>query len=274
MSLNSDDDFYNDDDEEDNDNDNNRDAYEDWLEDCLGSTCPDHEPQMEVQRGEGNDEWLEILETPELFGKYASYGYSIILTELQSRCPHMQHIVRPRTRGVVQVKDIHSPDQTSSNRSYRYYFALPPISSIKWDDGHLAARWSMHPRAIVTMPNATWMPEFPVATPGQIVTRMDGQWGPQEYSLWPQLFAREVIHHTCIPVESLNLPSFHAAPELYESIDLRQWAPDTACGVPELGFLDVEVQQHLFRAVNSCLEWWTAANKGARSGKRGWGENL
>ena len=58
---------------------------------------------------------------------------------------------------------------------------------------------------VVTTPNASWMPEFPVATPGQIITRTDGRWGPQEYSLWPQLFSRDVSHHACIPVEEANL---------------------------------------------------------------------
>lgn len=59
----------------------------------------------------------------------------------------------------------------------------------------------MDHRAVVTTPNAKWMPEYPVATPGQVVTRTDGWWGPQEYSFWPQVYDTTVAHHTCIPVE-------------------------------------------------------------------------
>ena len=118
------------------------------------------------------------------------------------------------------------------------------------------------------------MPEYPVATPGQIITRADGRWGPQEYSLWPQLFSREVAHHACIPTKEANVTGVRALQELYEVIDERMWHPDEACGVPDLGFLDVEPRKRLFDAVDKCFDRWRSAAQGGRSGDRGWGDNL
>lgn len=118
------------------------------------------------------------------------------------------------------------------------------------------------------------MPEFPVAAPGQIITRADGRWGPQEFSLWPQLFSREVAHHACIPTEEANVTGVRAIKELYETIDERMWHPDEACGVPDLGFLDVELRTRLFDAVDKCFDRWRSAAQTGRSGDRGWGDNL
>ena len=123
-------------------------------------------------------------------------------------------------------------------------------------------------------PNASWMPEFPVATPGQIITRTDGRWGPQEYSLWPQLFSRDVSHHACIPVEEANLNGIRAIRELYEPIDERMWQADEACGVPDLGFLELEVCKKLFYAVDKCIGRWIATSLQRRSTERAWGDNL
>ena len=116
----------------------------------------------------------------------------------------------------------------------------------------------MDHRAVVTTPNAKWMPEFPVATPGQIATRTDGRWGPQEYSLWPQVFDPTVAHHACIPVEDGRVKGFCPPPELFKTIDERMWAPDKACGVPDLGFLDREFSSSLFAGVQRCIDYWTS----------------
>ena len=132
----------------------------------------------------------------------------------------------------------------------------------------------MDPRAVVTTPNASWMPEYPVATPGQIITRADGRWGPQEYSLWPQLFSREVAHHACIPTKEANVTGVRALEELYKIIDKRMWHPDEACGVPDLGFLDNELRTWLFSAVYKCIDRWRSAAQAGRPGDRGWGDNL
>ena len=145
---------------------------------------------------------------------------------------------------------------------------------LKWNDGRLAVQWNMDLRAVVTTPNAKWMPEFPVATPGQIITRADGRWGPQEFTLWPQLFAREVAHHACIPTPEANVSGVRALEELYEVFDERMWHPDEACGVPDLGFFDVEARTRLFGAVDKCFDRWRSASVGGRSGDRGWGDNL
>lgn len=116
----------------------------------------------------------------------------------------------------------------------------------------------MDHRAVVTTPNAKWMPEFPVATPGQVATRTDGRWGPQEYSLWPQVFDSAVAHHACIPVEDGRVKGVRPGPELFRTVDERMWAPDEACGVPDLGFLDQEFRASLFAAVQRCVEAWTS----------------
>ncbi|KAH9913612.1 uncharacterized protein B0H18DRAFT_887962 [Fomitopsis serialis] len=96
----------------------------------------------------------------------------------------------------------------------------------------------MDRRAVVTTPNATWMPEFPVATPGRICTRVDGRWGPQEYSVWPQLYHSNVVHHACIPAKGttfLGLSFDYNV--IYDPVPDSEWEHDLACGVPDLGRL-------------------------------------
>ncbi|GBE84378.1 hypothetical protein SCP_0603570 [Sparassis crispa] len=65
--------------------------------------------------------------------------------------------------------------------------------------------------------------------------RQDGQWGPQEYSRWLQMYDCKVIHHMCIP----TLQSMVEADVmvLWDKIWVWEWEVDTTCGVPELGFL-------------------------------------
>ncbi|KAH9830169.1 uncharacterized protein C8Q71DRAFT_717264 [Rhodofomes roseus] len=97
----------------------------------------------------------------------------------------------------------------------------------------------MDEKAVVTTPNATWMPEFPVAAPGRISTREDGRWGPQEYTLWPQLYHRKVLHHACIPVQGQEIDGFNLdIDDLWDSVPWNGWAASSECGVPDLGFLD------------------------------------
>ncbi|EPS93585.1 hypothetical protein FOMPIDRAFT_1135899 [Fomitopsis schrenkii] len=96
----------------------------------------------------------------------------------------------------------------------------------------------MRDDAVVTTPNANWMPEFPVASPGRICTRFDGRWGPQEYSLWPQLYHPRVAHHACIPTKGARIERMDCLLDaLWEEVSENEWASDPACGVPELGFL-------------------------------------
>ena len=116
----------------------------------------------------------------------------------------------------------------------------------------------MHPGAVVTTPNATWMPEFPVATPGQVATRADGRWGPQEYTIWPQLYDPASPHHACIPVEGGRVRDVRAGRELFEPIDARLRAPDDACGVPDLGFLEPDFCNRLCAEVQRCINYWTS----------------
>ncbi|KAH9829233.1 uncharacterized protein C8Q71DRAFT_718560 [Rhodofomes roseus] len=97
----------------------------------------------------------------------------------------------------------------------------------------------MNEQAVVTTPNADWMPEFPVASPGRICTRVDGSWGPQEYSRWPQMYHKNVIHHACIPVRGGKVPGVYVGllGPLWDPIDETKWERDLLCGVPDLGFL-------------------------------------
>ncbi|KAI0734715.1 hypothetical protein C8Q72DRAFT_791953 [Fomitopsis betulina] len=126
--------------------------------------------------------------------------------------------------------------------------ALGP-SDLSWNNGRLASWWNMDHRAVVTTPNAKWMPEYPVTMPGQVATRTDGRWGPQEYSFWPQVYDTAVAHHACIPVEDGRVKGVCPGPELFKAIDERMWAPDKTCGVLDLGFLDQEFRARLFAAV-------------------------
>ncbi|KAH9929428.1 uncharacterized protein B0H18DRAFT_873866 [Fomitopsis serialis] len=97
----------------------------------------------------------------------------------------------------------------------------------------------MREDAVVTTPNAAWMPEFPVAAPGLIGTRADGRWGPQEYSIWPQLYHPRVLHHACIPAKGGHVDILPITIEsLWEPLSSDDWASDAACGVPDLGFLN------------------------------------
>ncbi|KAL6300831.1 hypothetical protein BKA93DRAFT_828788 [Sparassis latifolia] len=88
-------------------------------------------------------------------------------------------------------------------------------------DGLLATEFPLRDDSVITMPNASYIPEFPAVLDGQIVTQQDGHWGPQKYSRWPQMFDRKVIHH------------------MYK-IRLWEWEVDSTCGVPDLGFLTEE----------------------------------
>ncbi|KAH9927713.1 uncharacterized protein B0H18DRAFT_1210474 [Fomitopsis serialis] len=111
-------------------------------------------------------------------------------------------------------------------------------AGLAWNDGRLATEWKMDEHAVVTTANATWMPEFPVAMPGRICTRSDGRWGPQEYSLWPQMYHSRVLHHACIPVKDGDVEGFETNVRcMFDVVDPSCWAADTTCGVPDLGFL-------------------------------------
>ncbi|KAH9928326.1 uncharacterized protein B0H18DRAFT_874961 [Fomitopsis serialis] len=97
----------------------------------------------------------------------------------------------------------------------------------------------MNDKAVVTTPNATWLPEFPVASPGEICTRVDGRWGPQEYSLWPQLYHKRVLHHACIPVQGALIDGLKfQADDLYDHVAWNEWQVCKECGVPDLGYID------------------------------------
>ena len=52
---------------------------------------------------------------------------------------------------------------------------------------------------VLTSPNCTWIPEFPILESYGFVQFDDGLWGGQEYSRWPQFISRANIHHIAIP---------------------------------------------------------------------------
>lgn len=45
----------------------------------------------------------------------------------------------------------------------------------------------------------SWIPDFPDFEERGLYQRGDGHWGPQEYSIWPQIYCNEYVHHMCIP---------------------------------------------------------------------------
>ncbi|GBE89742.1 hypothetical protein SCP_1700670 [Sparassis crispa] len=144
-----------------------------------------------------------------------------------------------------------SASQTSNDPTSRA-LALPTASSsqqaiidgegelavtdeLKAFDGILATDFPLREEGVITTPNATYIPEFPVIHDGQIVTRQDGRWGPQEYSRWLQMYDRKVIHHMCIP--TLQSVVEADAMVLWDKIRVWKWEVDTTCSMPELGFL-------------------------------------
>ncbi|KAL6298780.1 hypothetical protein BKA93DRAFT_830413 [Sparassis latifolia] len=112
---------------------------------------------------------------------------------------------------------------------------LAVTDELKAFNSILAADFSLHEEGVITTLNATYIPEFPVIHDGQIVARQDGRWGPQEYSRWPQMYDRKVIHHMCIP--TLQSVVEADAMVLWDKIRVWEWEVDTTCRVPELGFL-------------------------------------
>lgn len=117
----------------------------------------------------------------------------------------------------------------------------------------------MDKRAIVTTANAAWMPEFPVATSEQSGTRLDSRWGPQEYSVWPQLYHPRVVHHSCIPVKGDARPVLHFdASALWDKITAEDWEWDANCGVPDLGLLNSARLRLLANCATSVIERFKA----------------
>ncbi|KAH9936584.1 uncharacterized protein B0H18DRAFT_867928 [Fomitopsis serialis] len=112
----------------------------------------------------------------------------------------------------------------------------------------------MDERAVVTTANASWMPEFPVASPGRICTRADGRWGPQEYSLWPQMYHKNVLHHACIPAMGEYVEGFELnVKSMFDPVDPSRWAVDLTCGVPDLGLLDSTYLNELKRTAQRAI---------------------
>ncbi|TFY54297.1 hypothetical protein EVJ58_g8945 [Rhodofomes roseus] len=146
---------------------------------------------------------------------------------------------------------------------------------LEWCDARLASEWKMSPRAVVTTANASWMPEFPVASPGQISTRTDGRWGPQEYSLWPQLYHPKVVHHACIPVKdaTINTASY-SFNVLYDPIPSHEWLEDASSGVPDLGFFASNYFITLKADVQVVLETFATAGGGEMEDQKQYGYHL
>ncbi|EPS97787.1 hypothetical protein FOMPIDRAFT_1052168 [Fomitopsis schrenkii] len=146
---------------------------------------------------------------------------------------------------------------------------------IRWSDGLLASVWKMRHDAVVTTPNAKWMPEFPVAKPGRICTRVDGRWGPQEYSLWPQLYHPRVLHHACIPAKGARIDVVdYMFDDLWEPVSENEWAPDSACGVPELGFLSKACLASLRTTARTITFNYRQAGGGRREAQKKFGYHL
>ena len=54
-----------------------------------------------------------------------------------------------------------------------------------------------------------WIPDFPEIDERGLFQRADGYWGPQEFSVWPQVHCSPVIHHMCIPRPPTGHHSLH-----------------------------------------------------------------
>ena len=135
--------------------------------------------------------------------------------------------------------------------------------------------WRMRDDAVVTTPNAKWMPEFPVASPGRICTRIDGRWGPQEYSLWPQLYHSRVLHHACIPTKGARIDCIdYMVDDLWDPVAENEWAPDSACGVPDLGFLSKPCIASLRTTARHVIFHYKQAGQGRREDQKQYGYQL
>ena len=58
----------------------------------------------------------------------------------------------------------------------------------------------------------------------------DGQWGPQEYSRWPQIFCPEAIHHATIPA----YPDDGDDAQQEDSVLVRNWSSKDFYELPEI----------------------------------------
>ncbi|EPS99920.1 hypothetical protein FOMPIDRAFT_1123547 [Fomitopsis schrenkii] len=132
----------------------------------------------------------------------------------------------------------------------------------------------MRSDAVVTTANAGWMPAFPVADPGNIHTRRDGRWGPQEFTLWPQLYDPRVIHHACIPTGGGRLAREYNVPvSLYDPVDESKWSLVDDCGVPDLGCLEPDYLDTLRGAILAVVHQFADHSKSG-SEKMAWGRHL
>ena len=192
-------------------------------------------PPSEPDRA--NDGGLVLAATPQLFGKFFLYpGSGLNLTR--------------------QTPIVNEPE-------------------IKWCDGLLASPWKMRDDAVVTTPNAHWMPEFPVASPGRICTRSDGRWGPQEYSLWPQLYHPRVVHHACIPVKGAKIDGIdYLLDDLWDPVSEDDWSPDPTCGVPDLGFLTRLCVASIKASAQRVVFQFGRAGGGRNEGQKKYGYSL
>lgn len=133
----------------------------------------------------------------------------------------------------------------------------------------------MDARAVVTTANATWMPEFPVATPGQICTRADGRWGPHEYSRWPQLYHSNVIHHSCIPQQDAQIDQLDFRALLFwKTLRPEDWAPNLACGVPDLGSVRPLLLMSLHSSAGVVMDRFEKCADGKKETEKNLGQHL
>ena len=128
---------------------------------------------------------------------------------------------------------------------------------------------------MVTMPNAHWMLEFPVASPGCICTHSNGCWGPQEYSLWPQLYHPRVVHHACIPVKGAKIDGIdYLLGNLWDPVSEDDWSPDPTCGVPDLGFLTRLCMASIKVSAQHVVFQFGRAGGGRNEGQKKYGYSL
>ncbi|EPS93352.1 hypothetical protein FOMPIDRAFT_1136313 [Fomitopsis schrenkii] len=128
----------------------------------------------------------------------------------------------------------------------------------------------MDRRAIVTTANASWMPEFPVASSEQSCTRVDGRWGAQEYTVWPQLYHPRVVHHCCIPCKGDATPVLHFdASALWDAFTPEHWEWDVDCGIPDLGLLNAGRLRVLANCATSVMEHFKGCGCSDRDRKFG-----
>ncbi|TDL21925.1 hypothetical protein BD410DRAFT_705894, partial [Rickenella mellea] len=114
----------------------------------------------------------------------------------------------------------------------------------------------------ITTPNMNSIPQFPFFDHRGPFIREDGNWGPHEFTRWPQLRSgKAFVHHSCIPRRPVDPQDPFYDSIVWRRFSLADWTPDPRfleAGVGQLqesliNQLSIE-SEALLRQLNACIE--------------------